>query len=615
MIIWRGLLLYIVASASACISDERRVVVDVGGDTGDVAADSNTPDAEVTNEVEPTDTREDVTPDVPDTVDTSLIEETNEDTRPGDVADTEPADTAMDSAQNDTALEDTALDTGPADVIQETRIESDVADVIDALETISGDVEVPPECTEDNQCQGAIGVCEEWSCVAKACVKVDRVGPCDDGDVCTGAGTCSDGHCLPGPALTCESASPCARPTCDPIEGCGTEVVEGGFCEVPNGALWGTCSEMRMTPPDTCLVTGVCVDQSTSSATPLPKTSILGDWFIAIQSVLPAGMGTVAGRITFGSDGTWSGGDLVTNGAPVAASSLAPRGWCVDADGGLALDLSINHFVGQVDAAGEVFAASGKLGNEVMIGLRPQGTLASVDGTYAALLTTSEATWPVVWYGTLAFDHSCLAEGAVFAPQAGAAEPFFVVEQRVCLSLGADGRAQLDMPTETIDGAPGLLMLQGAIGARGEVLLFVREKSETSVHPGLLVLVRLNAGAGTTFQGRTSWVSPFQVRNAAVDGPDYRGFPGLLTFDGTSLVNGRFGGSHVVGERLVTDAYGGFVMDLRTPLERHTYWGHVSASRSFGMYYEVDAPESWDATTDVSADPAAPAFGVMVRRP
>ena len=591
---------------TACIADARRegsdatsevddtatdVAVETGvedgvvsSDTGDEADTVEPPDTRVpADTVEPPDTR--VTPDTVEPPDTTVTPDT-----------VEPPDTtvAPDTVDTDDAGDSVATETSARDGF---------------------DIAPPNECTKAEECLGPIGPCEAWLCDGGACKTVERTGSCDDGNACTGAGTCSGGTCMSGPALTCESNSPCARPTCDPVAGCGTEVIEGGFCEVPNGALWGSCSDVRMAPPDVCLATGICSDETTGTAVPLPKNLLLGTWFMAAQSALNSTLGTAAAAIEFRSDGTWSGGELQTAGAPVPISTLTPRTWCIDHDGGLALDLAINHFVGQIDAAGETFAASGKLGNEVMIGVRPTGTLASVHGAYAAILTTAETFWPVVWYGTIAMDHGCQSEGAVFSPEAGAAEPFFLVDQRVCLALGDDGIAQLDLATESMDGELGAMNLHGAIGPRGDVLLFVREKSASAVYPGLLVLVRLHSAAEASFQGRTSWVSPFQERLTSVDGVQFRGFPGLFTFEDSALVNGRFGDTFVVGERLVTDAYGNFVMDVRTPVERHLYSGYVSATGSFGIYYEVEAPAQWDATTEVSGAPAAPAFGVMIRRP
>lgn len=608
MIIWRGMLLGLVVSVSACISDERRVAADVDGDSvGDVAPDGTAPDAEVTSEVEPADTEEEVGPDVPDTVDTNPLEETSEDTRPGDLADSEPVDTAVDSAPNDTETEDTH---------EETRIE-DIGDALDVLDVADLDVGPPPECLEANDCEGAANPCQVWTCVDQKCVGSVREGSCDDGNACTGIGTCVEGRCVPGPALTCDTTSPCARAICDPATGCGTEVVEGGFCEVPNGELWGACTSGRMNPPDVCSETGVCLDQTTPSATPLPKDLVLGNWYIAQLSILPASSGVVLGPIEFGVDGLWHFTTLRTGGAPLGPEVVTARGWCVDADGGLALDLAINHFIGQVDQAGEVFAASGKLGNEIMVGVRPTGTLSEMHGLYNVVMTTAEAgSYPVLWSGTIEFDHGCVVGGTSLHPQLTEADPIFLMESRSCLTIPAGGETRVGISIESLEGVEDLLALRGAIGPRGEVALFARDKDETSLEFGMLVLVRAHTGMAAAFSGTTSWVTPFQERFSNADGASgYRGFAGLLAFEDTTLVNGRFNGAMVTGKRAVHDAYGRFALELEGPSGLRMFSGYVSANGRLGVYHATTARLGWDDISDVSEVPTGPAWGVLVRRP
>ena len=61
-------------------------------------------------------------------------------------------------------------------------------------------------------------------------------GPCDDGDLCTGAGTCQDLVCLLGDALDCDDDNPCTADGCAPDAGCYNLPLDGAPC--PGG---GTC--------------------------------------------------------------------------------------------------------------------------------------------------------------------------------------------------------------------------------------------------------------------------------------------------------------------------------------------------------------------------------------
>lgn len=55
------------------------------------------------------------------------------------------------------------------------------------------------------------------TCLAGICQLVD----CSDGDVCNGEETLgAGGSCVPGVPPTCEAATQCADPACDPVDGC-----------------------------------------------------------------------------------------------------------------------------------------------------------------------------------------------------------------------------------------------------------------------------------------------------------------------------------------------------------------------------------------------------------
>ncbi|MBL8785934.1 MAG: hypothetical protein JNJ59_13620 [Deltaproteobacteria bacterium] len=74
----------------------------------------------------------------------------------------------------------------------------------------------PISCEDGNPCTD--GVCDP----AQGCVQMQRSGACDDGDPCTGNGTCSQGTCQPGPAIVCNDGLACTADYCKPGVGCAT---------------------------------------------------------------------------------------------------------------------------------------------------------------------------------------------------------------------------------------------------------------------------------------------------------------------------------------------------------------------------------------------------------
>ncbi|MBM4354309.1 MAG: hypothetical protein FJ109_11020 [Deltaproteobacteria bacterium] len=93
--------------------------------------------------------------------------------------------------------------------------------------------EDPSKCTTGDKCSGGTCVggpapncddknlCTNDSCdPLKGCVNTPNTLPCDDGNKCTTADTCSAGACVGGPALNCDDKNVCTNDGCDPATGC-----------------------------------------------------------------------------------------------------------------------------------------------------------------------------------------------------------------------------------------------------------------------------------------------------------------------------------------------------------------------------------------------------------
>ena len=110
------------------------------------------------------------------------------------------------------------------------------------------DLQPLPECLSDDDCQGlavAIPLCRRVICDDGACVQIDAADgtPCDTGTPCREPGACADGVCEE-PELSCEDGDPCTGTTCDGVDGCLFEPLEGVACD----------------DGDPCTATDLCVE-------------------------------------------------------------------------------------------------------------------------------------------------------------------------------------------------------------------------------------------------------------------------------------------------------------------------------------------------------------------
>ena len=95
------------------------------------------------------------------------------------------------------------------------------------------------ECNDDNPC--TTDICLPQS----GCNFVNNQDPCDDGSLCTGNDTCTEGACL-GKPLECNDGNPCTEDACAQDKGCthtevGGSCDDGNVCTVDDACANGAC--------------------------------------------------------------------------------------------------------------------------------------------------------------------------------------------------------------------------------------------------------------------------------------------------------------------------------------------------------------------------------------
>ncbi len=125
----------------------------------------------------------------------------------------------------------------------------------------SNGVPTAAACNDSNACTS--DVCDP----KVGCVHPLATGPCDDGDVCTKADTCSGGACK-GQAVGCDDKNPCTDDSCDPSQGClyaGNSALcdDGKLCTGPDQCQGGGCQGPFNSEP--CTDGEVCTEQDTCS--------------------------------------------------------------------------------------------------------------------------------------------------------------------------------------------------------------------------------------------------------------------------------------------------------------------------------------------------------------
>ena len=110
-------------------------------------------------------------------------------------------------------------------------------------------------CTDD-LCDAVLG-CQNIN---------DNTNSCDDGDVCNGAESCSDGVCLSGTPLVCDDANACTDDSCDSINGCqfvnndANVCDDGDPCTGNDACSGGNCAGVAIPGCFNCSTNSDCND-------------------------------------------------------------------------------------------------------------------------------------------------------------------------------------------------------------------------------------------------------------------------------------------------------------------------------------------------------------------
>ncbi len=133
------------------------------------------------------------------------------------------------------------------------------------------------KCNAQGQCTGgdALGCddgnpCTDDSCTpASGCVHTNNTAPCDDGNACTAADTCSGGSCAGGPAPNCDDGKGCTDDACNPATGCihtnnTAPCDDGNACTTADTCSGGSCAGG---PAPNCDDGNGCTDDACNPAT------------------------------------------------------------------------------------------------------------------------------------------------------------------------------------------------------------------------------------------------------------------------------------------------------------------------------------------------------------
>lgn len=114
----------------------------------------------------------------------------------------------------------------------------------------------PISCDDNNPCTN------DFCTPGKGCEHSFNSAPCDDGDVCTGPGTCNMGKCTPGKPISCDDNNPCTAESCVQGIGC-VYVFVTGLCDDGDACTTGDyCKggECKSTATVNCSDGNPCTD-------------------------------------------------------------------------------------------------------------------------------------------------------------------------------------------------------------------------------------------------------------------------------------------------------------------------------------------------------------------
>jgi hypothetical protein len=129
-------------------------------------------------------------------------------------------------------------------------------------------------CNDKNPCTKDICNPADGSCTHEA-----LLGPCNDGNACTGPDLCGEDGACKGPEKTCDDANTCTEDSCNPKSGCLHKPLSGtcddhnactkdDACQ-PNGVCAGkaaNCDDKNPCTKDSCTSDGGCSHEPTTGA-------------------------------------------------------------------------------------------------------------------------------------------------------------------------------------------------------------------------------------------------------------------------------------------------------------------------------------------------------------
>ncbi len=224
---------------------------------------------------------------VPDSTDEVDL---NGDTVPASETDLSVLETATPETFDVSEAESAPLET---EVSAEDAAEVETIDEV-ASETSTHEVDVVArECEGNSDCDRLDAACAEGVCQADGvCLRVPRMGTCDDGDPCTLEDECAGTECI-GTAFVCDDSLTCTNDICDGAGGCLTQqhaatCLIGGACYAvgdrnpsnpcqvcKQGTNWSPAADGSCDDGDTCTTGDTC---SAGACIGGPSPSDTGDW-------------------------------------------------------------------------------------------------------------------------------------------------------------------------------------------------------------------------------------------------------------------------------------------------------------------------------------------------
>lgn len=166
------------------------------------------------------------------------------------------------NTSNDIAMETTeVVDGGPCD-------DGNVCTAADTC-TLGVCMGGPPnDCNDGN-------VCTDEVCLpGSGCKYTNNTNTCDDSNTCTTADKCNGGSCVGGPPVVCNDGDDCTDDTCDSVIGCVTALntapcEDGNPCSTNDTCSSGVCISgppAECAPLNDCQEAGVCNPQTGACA-------------------------------------------------------------------------------------------------------------------------------------------------------------------------------------------------------------------------------------------------------------------------------------------------------------------------------------------------------------